>query len=185
VEAGKEQAACPGFRRHEAQRRHGKEVYGLKPVQKTTLGPVGEDLIVNVSKYLGLQDFDLETGLVAHAMSTRQAGCLFLAESTVQETTLFGQGLIACSCYLGQEDVAVLPADHMSGTCDLHCKCKAVVVNFARGYNVEELGMHGPPVQLKYQLADARSEELDAHEKPQTDYSQRGNRLNVSCAEKI
>src|SRR5262249_10316773 len=59
--------------------------------------------------------------------------------------------------------VGVLPGDDVAGARDAHGQLVVLAADLAHGQDVEQLGVQRPPVELKDEVANRRSEEVHAH----------------------
>src|ERR1051326_1663528 len=119
---------------------------------------------MDVREYLRSQSLNLEARLVAHAVGPSQCGRLLLAQAAVQQAALLRQRLIARSCNLGQVQVAILPTDDVTCPRDLHSEAEIFPLDPARRNDIEQLGVNRAAVELKHQLAHARSKKFNVHD---------------------
>src|SRR5437764_14209056 len=61
-------------------------------------------------------------------------------------------------------NVVVLPRDDMAGARDADDDFVVLVLDLARGEDVKQLGVQRPPVELKDQITDRRSDERKSHD---------------------
>jgi hypothetical protein len=158
MEGREEEAAAASLDGDETEGSHAEAMVSGEVVQQPTAGAVGADLIVDVKEKVGRKNLDLEAGLVVDPMSTGEVGAMLVAQPVVEKTATLGKRLLGGRGYLGKMDILVLPGDHVPGTGDADKQVVVLVLDLARGDDVKQLGVQGPPVELKDQVADRWSD---------------------------
>src|SRR5207249_2106006 len=65
---------------------------------------------------------------------------------------------------LGQMNLAILPGNHVAGPGDANRQLIVLPLNPAQSEDVEQLGVQRPPVELKDQIRDSRSDQMEVHD---------------------
>jgi len=132
-------------------------------VQQPALAAVDQDLLVNVQEYLRRQRLDLKAGLIGDVAGAADVAIVLAAEAIVEKAAFFRERLLAGGD-LREEDVGILPADDVPRPRDADNDLVVLAADAALGEDLEKLGMKGPAVQVKMQVADPRPEYLHTHD---------------------
>src|SRR5262245_58624561 len=92
---------------------------------------------------------------------------MLATKGVVQKSATLGQGLIGRRRHLGQHDVGVFPGHNVARARDTHREAIVLALNLADRQDVEQFGMQRPAVELEYQVADARSQDVGVHDMAQ------------------